>query len=139
MALGTVFSGLTHSPAAMAVASTPTKEKPATIKILKMAKPPPTKGASPTVQFSNPTVSELKIPKIIKTPMTRKIIIVRTLIPANQNSASPKIPAENRFKTSSRIIDIALHITDELSGNQNFITMADATSSVASVIALQYQ
>ena len=104
-----------------------------------MAKPPPTNGASPAVQLLNPGLSALNTPIIISTPTTRKIIIVATFIPANQNSASPNIFAENILSTSRRAMNSALHITDELSGNQNFITMAEATSSVATVMALQYQ
>ena len=53
-ALGTFFSGFSLSPAAMPMISVPWKENPATMKILRIPIAPPTKGASPMVQFVNP-------------------------------------------------------------------------------------
>ena len=50
---------------------------------------PPLNGASATVKFLNPTVSPPIIPKIIINPTIKKIIIVATLISANQYSDSP--------------------------------------------------
>ena len=58
---------------------------------------------------------------------------------ANQNSDSPKTFAENRFNPTRIAKASALHMTEDESGNQNFITIDVATSSTAIVIAQAYQ
>ena len=87
-ALGIFFSGSSLSPAAMPIISVPWKEKPATMKIPRTAAPPPTKGASPTVQFVKPGASP-PTPRMSKVPTTRKVTTVITLILEKINSLSP--------------------------------------------------
>ena len=89
IALGTFFSGSSASPAATPTSSVPWKEKPATMKIARMPAPPPTKGASPSVQLWKPGEEPPRMPTIIRTPSTRKITTVATLMSENQNSLSP--------------------------------------------------
>ena len=54
MARGIVLRGFSASPAATAADSTPTKENPATMSTENVPDHPPTKGASPVVQFDSP-------------------------------------------------------------------------------------
>ncbi len=79
------------------------------------------------------------MPTIIATPTMRKTMMVMTLIPANQNSDSPKIRAEKRLRTRMMLRNSVLHSQEGESGNQYFMMMALATSSTAIVIAQEYQ
>ena len=100
---------------------------------------PPTKGASPVAQFDRPSSWPPTMPTIMATPRTRKTMMVMTLIPANQNSASPKTRAENRLRARIVPRNSTLHSREGESGNQYFIMMEEATSSTAIVIAHEYQ
>ena len=59
------------------------------MKIEKIATGPPTKGASPVVQFEVPGDAPPRTPKIIAIPAIKNTITVTTLIVASQNSPSP--------------------------------------------------
>ena len=139
MARGMVVRGFSASPAATAADSTPMKENPATMSTENVPDHPSTKGAAPVVQFDSPASWPPMRPTIIATPRRRKTMMVMTLIPANQNSDSPKMRAENRL--SARMIPrkSTLHSREGESGNQYFMMMEEATSSTAMVIAHEYQ
>lgn len=69
-------------------------------------------------------------------PRTRKTMMVTTLIPANQNSDSPKARAENRLRARTVPRNRTLHSREGEPGNQY---MEGATSSTAMVMAHEYQ
>ena len=78
-------------------------------------------------------------PTIMAVPRTRKTMMVTTLIPANQNSDSPKARAENRLRARIVPRNRTLHSREGEPGNQYFMMMEEATSSTAMVIAHEYQ
>lgn len=79
----------------------------------------PTKGASPTFQFSRPTgTPPWMMPASIASPTPMKHSTATTLMMANQYSASPKLRAENAFSPKVRARKATLHIQPGVSGNQ---------------------
>ena len=139
MERGIVVRGFSASPAATAADSIPTKENPATMSTDRVPVNPWTKGASPVLQLDRPPSCPLRMPMIIATPRTKKTMTVMTLMPANQNSASPKTRAEKRLSSRMIVRKAPLHRSDGEAGNQYFMTMEAATSSTAIVIAQLYQ
>src|SRR6185312_2039261 len=74
-------------------------------------------SAAATVTISAPTMEKITTTMAAKTaPTPRKIAIVATLIPANQNSNSPKDDTENKLVT---VINTIRHSDSSQSGAWN--------------------
>ena len=79
---------------------------------------PFTKGASPAVQLWNPGEGPPRIPRIMRTPRTRKITTVITFTRENQNSPSPYARALRALSENRMTRKTADQIHAGTSGNQ---------------------
>src|SRR4051794_17949625 len=96
--------GSGDSAAAMVATSAPTIEKITTTIAEKMAPTPSGKNLPNLVRLEKSRSLFGQMPSTKSEPMARKMTMAATLMPANQNSNSPKEETENRFVAVIRAI-----------------------------------
>src|ERR1700756_4593241 len=116
VAFWTASSGSRLSAAATVTISAPTIEKITTTMAAKTAPTPFGKNPPCDVRLEKSPWWPGRNPRTKTAPTARKIAMVATLIPANQNSNSPKDDTENRFVA---VISINRHSESSHSGAWN--------------------
>src|SRR5271166_86819 len=116
VARATASSGSRLSAAAMVTTSAPTMEKITTTMAAKTAQTPFGKNPPCAVRLLKSMRRPGRTPRTKSVPTVRKIMMVATLMPANQNSNSPKDDTENKLVA---VINSIRHSAESQSGMGN--------------------
>src|SRR3954451_24567120 len=131
--------GSGDSAAAMVATSAPVIEKITTRIAAKMAPTPLGKNPPWAVRLLRSKPLSGHAPTTNRTPMTRNSTMAATLIPANQNSNSPKELTEKRFVAVLSDISTRDASHSGIPGAQNWTTLAPAPASKPMTITQKYQ
>ncbi len=131
---------MADSPAATVAISAPKKEKTTTSIAAKTGPVPWGKKPPWPVRFVRPGAEKPgSRPAIASTPSTRNTVIAATLMPANQNSNSPKDRTEYRFVSVSRTVSTRAHVHCGTPGTQRCTMAAPAVASMPTTTTQNHQ
>src|SRR4051794_12884692 len=138
VALAIAFSGSCDSAAATVAISAPTIEKTTTTMLEKIA-PTPCGRKPPWLVRLLKSVPWLgQRPSTYRVPRTRKTMIAKTLMPANQYSNSPYDPTDTRFVAVISTMSPRDRIHSG-AWNQKVMIFAPATASNPTTMTQKYQ
>src|SRR3954447_18190219 len=131
--------GSGDSAAAMVVTSAPVIEKMTTRIAAKIAGTPWGKNPPCAVRLLRSKPLFGQAPTTYRTPISRNSTMAATLMPANQNSNSPKELTENRVVAVMSDISTRDSSHRSMPGAQNWTSLAPATASKPMTITQKYQ
>ena len=138
VALAIAFSGSWDSAAATVAISAPTIENTTTTMLEKIAPTPLGRKPPWPVRLLTSKSWSGHSPRTNSVPRTRKAMIAKTLMPANQYSNSPYDPTENRLVAVIRTIRTSERIHSGAS-IQKVRIFAPATASKPTTMTQKYQ